>query len=178
MNKTPVEVVAYNPRWPVIYKAELELILSQITAFREFEHVGSTAIPNQRAKPIIDMMAALERLDNLGGLLTILNRLEYHLLEVGMKNRLFLRKEKDGQVFHLHIVETSTWSERKERLMRDYLLAHPEAVKAYGQLKDELAKKYKDDSLAYTEAKTVFIQEIADKIQDERGLARINVWED
>ncbi len=102
-------------------------------------------------------MAAVERLDNLGDLLMTLNTLEYHVFDTGMKNRLFLRKEKDGQVFHLHIVEASTWAERKERLLRDYLLAHPEAVKAYGELKDKLAINYKDDSLAYTEAKTAFI---------------------
>jgi GrpB-like predicted nucleotidyltransferase (UPF0157 family) len=29
--------------------------------------------------------------------------------------------------------------------MRDYLLAHPETVKAYGELKDDLASKYKED---------------------------------
>jgi GrpB-like predicted nucleotidyltransferase (UPF0157 family) len=176
--KTAVEVVAYDPRWPAIYEAERALILAATSDFVNFEHVGSTAIPNQRAKPIIDMMAAVESLKELDDLLESLQILEYHVFDMGMKNRLFLRKEKDGQVFHLHIVERSTWAERKERLMRDYLLAHPEAVEAYGALKDELAIKYKDDSLKYTEAKTAFIQEIVDKIQDERGLARVNVWED
>jgi GrpB-like predicted nucleotidyltransferase (UPF0157 family) len=178
MLKTAVEVMAYNPRWPAIYEAERDLILAVTSVFIDFEHVGSTAIPNQRAKPIIDMMAAVVSLNKLDSLLETLKTLEYHVFETDMKNRLFLRKEKAGQVFHLHIVEASTWAERKERLLRDYLLRHPEAVKAYGELKDELASKYKDDSLAYTEAKTAFIQEITDKIQDERGLARFNVWED
>jgi GrpB-like predicted nucleotidyltransferase (UPF0157 family) len=176
--KTAVEVVTYDPRWPAIYEAERALILAVTSDFVNFEHVGSTAIPSQRAKPIIDMMAAVESLKELDDLLESLQILEYHVFETDMKNRLFLRKEKDGQVFHLHIVEASTWAERKERLMRDYLLAHPEAVKAYGELKDELASKYKDDSLEYTKAKTVFIQEIADKIQDARGLPRVDVWED
>lgn len=180
MLKTAVEVVAYDPRWPAIYETERALILTATSDFVNLEHVGSTAIPNQRAKPIIDMMAAVKSLSELDNLLETLESLEYHVRDVGMKNRLFLRKEasKTGQVFHLHIVEQSTWAERKERLFRDYLLAHPEAVKAYGALKDDLAVKYKNDSLKYTEAKTAFIQDIADKIQDERGLARVNVWED
>jgi GrpB-like predicted nucleotidyltransferase (UPF0157 family) len=179
MLKTAVEVVAYDPHWPAIYEAERALILGTTSAFVDFEHVGSTAIPNQRAKPIIDMMAAVVSLETIDGLLESLKTLEYHVFDAGMKNRLFLRKEnKSGQVFHLHIVERSTWHDRKERLMRDYLLAHPETVKAYGELKDELANEYKDDSLAYTKAKTEFIQSVMDKARDALGLARVDVWED
>jgi GrpB-like predicted nucleotidyltransferase (UPF0157 family) len=178
MLKTAVEVVAYDPHWPAIYEAERALILSTTSDFVGFEHVGSTAVPNQRAKPIIDMMAAVVGLETIDGLLESLKTLEYHGFETDMKNRLFFRKEKDGQVFHLHIVERSTWHDRKERLMRDYLLANPETVKAYGELKDDLAVKYKDDSLAYTKAKTEFIQGVIDKARDALGLPRVDVWED
>ena len=98
---------------------------------------------------------------------------------MGMANRLFFRKQNESkQVFHLHIVEHSTWHDRKERHLRDYLRSHPEAVHEYGNLKDQLAIKFAQDSIAYTKAKTTFIQSISDKIQDERGLPRINVWED
>lgn len=57
-------------------------------------------------------------------------------------------------MYHLHIVEQSTWTKRNERIMRDYLLAHPEAVSAYVDLKERLAKELAVDSLAYTRAKT------------------------
>ncbi len=97
-----------------------------------------------------------------------------------MRNRLFLRKQaaSSGQVFHLHLVEQATWDERKERLMRDYLLAHPEAAQAYGALKDTLAATYPHDSLAYTQAKTACIQGIIDAARAERSLPPINVWND
>lgn len=180
MFKTTVEVVAYNPDWPTIYKNERDLLVAKTSEFVAIEHVGSTAVPSQRSKPIIDMMAAVTNLQEVDGLLEQLNKLNYHVLEVGMKHRLFLRKEdaKTKQVFHLHIVEHATWDERKERLMRDYLLTHPEAVKAYGELKDNLASQYSQDSLAYTKAKTAFIQDIMDKVMDARGLPRVDVWED
>ncbi len=55
VNKTSVEVVAYDPRWLVIYQLERGKILKAVSAFLELEHVCSTAIPNQRAKPIIDI---------------------------------------------------------------------------------------------------------------------------
>jgi GrpB-like predicted nucleotidyltransferase (UPF0157 family) len=179
VEKTNVEVVAYNPSWPDIYKAERDIILAASPQFVVIEHVGSTAVPGQAAKPIIDMMAAVENLQEVEVLLESLTNLDYHLFDAGMRNRLFLRKRaKHGQVFHLHIVQYDTWDERKERLMRDYLLAHPEAVQAYADLKRALASRYPEDSTAYTKAKTEFIQGVIDKARTDLGLPRVSVWED
>jgi GrpB-like predicted nucleotidyltransferase (UPF0157 family) len=177
---TSVEVVAYNPDWSILYKVERDAILATVSDFLVIEHIGSTAIPGQRAKPIIDMMAAVASLQTIDASLGLLSNIGYQLFDAGMRNRLFLRKEDAGtkQVFHLHIVEHATWDERKERLMRDYLLAHPETVKVYGKLKDDLAAKYTHNSLAYTKAKTEFIQSIMDKVQEARGLPHVDVWED
>ena len=46
---------------------------------------------------------------------------------------------------------------------------------AYGALKARLAKEYSGDRLAYTKAKTAFIQHATDALRDEKGLPRINV---
>jgi GrpB-like predicted nucleotidyltransferase (UPF0157 family) len=175
-----VEVVVYDPNWPIIYEVERDVLLATTSEFVALEHIGSTAIPGQRSKPVIDMMAAVVSLQTIGALLKRLNKLGYSVFEAGMQNRLFLRKQdaQTKQVFHLHIVEHVTWDERKERLMRDYLLAHPEAVEAYGKLKGTLTVQYSDNMEAYTRAKTAFIQDIMDKVMDARGLPRINVWED
>jgi GrpB-like predicted nucleotidyltransferase (UPF0157 family) len=107
MLKTSVEVVAYDPSWPILYETERKKILRATSHFLEFEHIGSTAVPKQRAKPVIDMMAAVKDLNNLGDLVETLNTLDYHVLETDMKQRLFLRKKDSttGQAFHLHIVE-------------------------------------------------------------------------
>jgi GrpB-like predicted nucleotidyltransferase (UPF0157 family) len=175
--KMNVEVVAYNPNWPAIYKVERDILLAATSQFVELEHVGSTAVPGQAAKPVIDMMAAVKSLQDV--VLETLTKLNYHLIETEMCNRLFLRKHaREGQLFHLHIVEHDTWHERNERLMRDYLLAHPEAVQAYGDLKVQLAQQYSEDSLLYTKAKTEFIQGVMNKARDALGLPRGNVWED
>jgi GrpB-like predicted nucleotidyltransferase (UPF0157 family) len=70
------------------------------------------------------------------------------------------------------------WPERNERLLRDYLRAHPPAAQAYGELKQQLALTYAHDSLAYTKAKTAFIQSIMDQARDQLGLPRVDVWEE
>jgi GrpB-like predicted nucleotidyltransferase (UPF0157 family) len=175
-----VEVVDFDAAWACLYEVERALLISKIESpFAEFEHIGSTSVPGLRAKPIIDMMAAVPTMQTAEALVTPLEALAYKLIETGMRDRLFFRKKApSGQIYQLHIVELTTWPERNERLMRDYLREHPEAANAYGALKNKLAMAFVDDSLAYTKAKTAFIQGIIDRARAERGLPAVNVWED
>ncbi|MEZ4632080.1 MAG: GrpB family protein [Deinococcales bacterium] len=175
-----VQIVDYDPNWVQIFAAEKELLLAHARAYLlAIEHIGSTAIPGQRAKPIIDIMAAVQDLADFTKFSAELEGLGYELFEMGMKERYFLRRQDStGQSFHLHIVSLASWPERKERLMRDYLLKHPEDVIAYGKLKDELVKSYGEDSIAYTEAKTSFIQGVMDRARAALNLPPIDVSED
>lgn len=175
-----VEMVAYDPAWPDVYRGEHAALMTLCgPEILELEHIGSTAVPGLTAKPIIDMMAAVARLDQGRTIVMGLEARGYLLIETGMRNRLFLRRRADdGRIFQLHIVERTNWDERKERLMRDYLLSHPDAVAAYGALKVGLAAEHADDSMAYTEAKTNFIQGLVDKARAALGLPPINVWND
>ena len=175
-----VDVVDFDPAWADLYEVERALLISKIeTPFAAFEHIGSTSVPGLRAKPIIDMMAAVPMMQTAEAMAIPLEALAYKQIETGMRDRLFFRKiAPSGQMYQLHIVELATWPERNERLMRDYLRAHPEAANAYGVLKNELALAFVDDSLAYTKAKTAFIQGIVDHARAERGLPAVNVWED
>jgi GrpB-like predicted nucleotidyltransferase (UPF0157 family) len=174
-----VEIVDYDPRWPEAYREEHDRLQKATgNIFEKFEHIGSTAVPGLAAKPIIDMMAAVAELAAANDLLPVLGDLGYQVIETGMRNRLFLRKYGEVTRYHLHIVETATWDDRKERHLRDYLIANPGEAEAYRALKTRLAGEFRDDSLAYTKAKTGFIQRATDAIRDAKGLPRIDVWED
>ena len=180
MSTETIQIVAYDPCWPQIYLAEREKVLAAVGArFVALEHVGSTAVPGLSAKAIIDMMAAVSDLQDGVDCLEQLAALGYEKIETGMQAHLFLRKidPEQGCSFHLHIVDSASWPERNERLLRDYLLAHPTDAQAYGQIKQRLALEYAQDGLSYTKAKTSFIQSVMDRARDERGLQRINVWE-
>ena len=73
-----VKVVAYDPNWVNIYEAERALLMKVVgQSFVKIEHIGSTAIPNQHAKPIIDIMVATKTLDDLDHYLPTLNDLGY-----------------------------------------------------------------------------------------------------
>ena len=173
-----VGMVRYDARWAKRVADERARITAIAgSAILELEHVGSTAVPGLWAKPIIDLMAAVATLDEGWVLVEKLADLGYHLIETGMTDRLFFRRHAEGGLaFQLHIVERVTWEERHERLMRDYLLAHPQAVSAYSELKLRLAREHAADSLGYTTAKTPFIQGALSKARAELGLPSIAVW--
>ena len=174
-----VEVLPYDPAWPEWFGAERLRILDACSGLAlKIEHIGSTAVPGLNSKPIIDIMIATSDMREAGDLAGAMAHLGYELITTGMEGRLFLRRrsEIDGQVFQAHIVERRTWDDRKERIMRDYLLSHPEWASAYGDLKASLAAEHRYDSLAYTRAKTEFIQTLMDRARAECGLPPIDVW--
>lgn len=73
--------------------------------------------------------------------------------------------------------EGDAWPTRNERLLRDYLRAHPADAQRYGALKRELALR-SEASPDYTQAKTELIQEITDRARAARGLPSVPVWEE
>ena len=125
------------------------------------------------------MMAAVPTLQVADAMVRPLEALGYKLIVTGMRDRLFFRRTSpSGQLYQLHVVEQAIWAERNERLMRDYLRQHPDVACAYGTLKSQLAVEFVNDSLAYTKAKTAFIQYIIDHARADRGLPAVDVWED
>lgn len=56
-----VEIVEYDPRWPVRFALESARIRSVLAdPALEIEHHGSTAVPGLAAKPVIDMLVAVD----------------------------------------------------------------------------------------------------------------------
>ena len=60
---------------------------------------------------------------------------------------------------HIHVRCAGSFSEQFALLFRDFLRAHHEIARQYGELKLELARRYAqvEDRHAYTEAKSPFI---------------------
>jgi GrpB-like predicted nucleotidyltransferase (UPF0157 family) len=176
-----MEIADPDPRWPARYEeaaAEVARVLGP--RLRAVEHVGSTAVPGLPAKPVIDVMAAVDALGDVP--LPALAALGFEPRDTGMRGRLFLRREAEATdgghpAVHLHVVPWDGFLGRKERRFRDRLRAHPEEARAYGEVKRALAAAHGDDADAYTRAKTAFIQEVMDRDADERGLPREEVWE-
>ena len=60
-----VELVPYDLSWPALFDQERAVLASTLAPWLAgpIEHIGSTAVPGLIAKPVIDIMAAVENLD-------------------------------------------------------------------------------------------------------------------
>jgi GrpB-like predicted nucleotidyltransferase (UPF0157 family) len=174
-----IDIRDYDPAWPIIADtARADLLAALPGAFTEIEHIGSTSVPGLPAKPIIDLMAAADRLDTIVAADAALDRLGYRREETGMPQRLFYRREFAGQrTHHLHVVPADTWATRNERLLRDHLRNHPTDAARYAALKRHLADASGGGD-AYTRGKTDLIQQLTDHARVERGLPTVPVWEE
>jgi GrpB-like predicted nucleotidyltransferase (UPF0157 family) len=174
-----VTIVDYDPDWPDRFAQRRDVVLDAADGrIVCIEHFGSTAVPGLAAKPIIDIVAAVKDVDADGAALTAaLAPLGYALFDAGMPGRLLLTRDEDGvRVEHLHIAPLDRWDLMKERLMRDWLLTHPDIRDRYAALKSDIAAAGLD-GLDYTRAKTALVQEIVDAARAARGLASEDVWE-
>jgi GrpB-like predicted nucleotidyltransferase (UPF0157 family) len=68
-------VVPYNPQWPGFFQKEAEKLASILGAEAgSIHHIGSTAIPDIHAKPIIDILievADIKKVDSFNRALII-----------------------------------------------------------------------------------------------------------
>ena len=71
---------------------------------------------------------------------------------------------------HLHMTEFESDFWQDKILFRDFLRAHPEVAREYGQLKKELAAEHgadRDKYEDYTEAKSGFIESVVTRARAE-----------
>lgn len=176
-----VEIVAYDPRWPIDFADERDRLRAlPSNPIVDIEHFGSTAVPNLIAKPVIDILASVSTLDEANGFAGELSSAGYEVVDVGFRTRIFLLKMVRGRIeaFHLHLVTCAAWPHKNERLFRDWLIAYPDVARAYGELKRELAERFSTDRLAYTEAKTAFITAAVNDARRSLGLPEEVSWEE
>ncbi len=131
----------------------------------DIQHIGSTSIPGLAAKPIIDILMAVESLSIVENIRSTLEGVGYEYRENGSDDNqiLFVKGSEELRTHYLHVTEYEGLIWKNDLTFRDYLRIHPEAVSAYEQLKKELAIQYADKRESYTAGKSEFIQSILEK---------------
>jgi GrpB-like predicted nucleotidyltransferase (UPF0157 family) len=163
LDRKSVELAAYRKEWKTLFEREAELLRSIFGDYAlAIEHIGSTAIPGIKAKPIIDIMVGVGDLAEVEKYLPLLEEIGYEDRgESGIAGRRYFRKGTSTiSTHHLSIVKLGGNIWRRQILFRDYLRENAEAAREYGKLKKDLAIKFKNDRAAYTEGKTEFVDEI------------------
>lgn len=161
----PIEVVPYDPAWPLQFAAARETILKAIGPYVErIEHMGSTAVPGLCAKPVIDILIGVPSLQDSPHFLPPLQELGYTYIpehESEFPERRYLHLIVNGKhIHHLHIVEPGSNFFKVQLQFRDHLRRHPDDAARYAELKMDLAARFRNDREAYTESKSDFIRSV------------------
>lgn len=126
-------------------------------------HIGSTAIPNISAKPVIDILLVVQDHADLDAKQAAMEALGYETRGAsGIPGRRFFRRDnKDGDRTHqVHAFEAGSSQIARHLAFRDYMIAHPDIAQEYSELKQKLAAEHPNDIEAYMDGKEAFIQEI------------------
>ena len=157
-----VRVADYDPKWPEMFEAEAALVReiigdNLITIF----HIGSTAVPGLKAKPVIDMLPVVRDVAALDGLTREFAAAGYEAMgEFGLTGRRYFRKGGANRTHRLPAYHYDAGHAIARHVAyRDYMRAHAEARAAYGELKASLASRFPDDIGAYCDGKDEFVKE-------------------
>ena len=132
LSRLKVELEEYNEKWKENFNKE-KIILKNI--FKEdaldIQHVGSTAIPGIKAKPIIDIAIAVKELDIALKHRKQLEKEGYAFRgDAGVKGRYFFSKgSDDNKTHHVHVetIDSTNW--KNHVLFKNYLIKQPEEKK-------------------------------------------------
>lgn len=157
-----VQIVPYDPAWETLFAAERERIAAAIGSYvLAIEHVGSTAVPNLAAKPILDIAIGVAALDIVPACVGPLEGLGYEYKgENGLPERHYFTRGVPLRTHHLHLVVMGQYQWSTLVPFRDHLRRNPQTLAEYQQLKEDLAAQFPHDRAAYTDGKAKFIQAV------------------
>jgi GrpB-like predicted nucleotidyltransferase (UPF0157 family) len=158
-----VELVPHSPVWAEMARSEtarLKAVLGD--NLLTVHHIGSTAIPGIKAKPIVDLMPIVADLVTLDAREQEVAALGYEWMgEFGLPGRRYCRLNDPvtgKRKFQLHCYEDGAGESLRHVAFRDYLRAHPEIARAYEAQKERAASLHPDDVLKYNDAKNDWIK--------------------
>jgi GrpB-like predicted nucleotidyltransferase (UPF0157 family) len=161
----PVELLPHDPAWAEAARREATRLTEAIgDNLVIVHHVGSTAIPAIRAKPIVDLMPVVASLPALDDARTGLETLGYAWWgEYGLPGRRYCTLDDPGtgrRRIQLHCYEAGSPEIERHVAFRDYLRACPEPARAYDAEKARCRALHPLDSHAYTDCKGEWVRRI------------------
>jgi GrpB-like predicted nucleotidyltransferase (UPF0157 family) len=160
LKRKTIKLLAHQKQWDSYFRKEKKRILSSIEDVH-VEHIGSTAIPSIKAKPIIDIVIGIDKMKDFDKYKKQLTKLgfEYHDNRGTIYNKFLTKGSSNCRTVYIHVVKYkgNIWNNYIN--FRDKLIANNKLAKEYQQLKVSLSKKYKNRD-KYTKAKASFIRKV------------------
>ena len=164
MQTAKVIVTPYDKAWKSDFEAiRIELAAALGGLAIGIEHVGSTSVEGLSAKPCIDIDVIIKDYSVFDEIIGKLAAIGYiHEGDLGIKNReAFKYSDKPHlQKHHLYVCPQNSEELRRHITFRDFLKSNPEAVRAYGSVKEAAARLFPNDIDGYIRYKTPCIEEL------------------
>jgi GrpB-like predicted nucleotidyltransferase (UPF0157 family) len=151
-----IEIVAYDRSWRSRFELERVALDAAIGDWvvGGIHHVGSTAVPDLAAKPIVDILVGVESLAASRACFDRLAALGYVYAPYRAEEmHWFCKPDPTRRTHQLHLVPIGSPKYVHELAFRDYLRGHRDVADEYAALKCELTTRFADDREAYTAAR-------------------------
>lgn len=171
----------YNPQWPVNFEQIRTVLIARLEGFEiDIQHIGSTAIPDLIAKPILDIDIIIHEKALLPTISSQLESIGYLSRgELGIEGRFAFRQSTHYTPMtnpkhkwlehHLYVCYSDSLALKNHLLFRNALLHNKALVAAYAHLKTSLSKDPSITREQYTSRKTDFILSVLAKTEMEEG---------
>jgi GrpB-like predicted nucleotidyltransferase (UPF0157 family) len=163
-HKRVFDLTPYQYGWIDLFNQEADRIMTAIgDKVLQIEHIGSTSIPGMAAKPVIDIMVAIERLALSSDIILPLDAIGYcyHPVDT-VPGRMFFAREllPDIRTHHLNLAPKSSEFWENQLLFRDYLREHEPEAAEYIQLKKDFSEYYARTGHLDREWKSEFVANV------------------
>lgn len=155
---------ASSPLWEDVYGIEKGRIAKILRSnFIACYHIGSTAVPAVKARPIIDMLCVVH---TMKGITLFNNEFEqFGFVQSDMfqgKKRLFyIHSAKDGTpLCYLHIIEKTSAIIGEYLDFIRHLGGSSELASEYDQIRDRLLEQHGDFNEEYSAGKSIFFKKV------------------
>ena len=161
-----VVLVESDRAWPARFVRERARIRQALGALAgRVEHIGSTAVPDLAAKPIVDVLVTVPEVDDDAAFVGRLERAGYVLRVREAGHRMF--RTPDLSV-HVHVLTEGDAEVDRYLIFRDRLRSSAEDRIAYERLKRELATRHWEEIGLYADAKGPLVEAILDRARQPR----------
>jgi len=145
LRRSAVRIVDHRPEWTATFHLEASTIWSCVgDIVVDVQHIGSTAIADVPAKPILDIAIAVRTREAIPTAVERLRQRGYiDRGDAGSEGGYLLVKESEPAVrtIHLHIVEAADSQWQNYIRLREILRHNPDIRRRYAELKGTLADR-------------------------------------
>lgn len=168
-----VQLEEHTSKWSIIAEDTINIlwgILGDIAV--DIQHIGSTAIGNIHAKPIIDIVVGIKELNDIKPYIDLLGKNQIIFRKEDVKEQLLFvigDFAKDTRTHHIHVVKWNDNAWNNYINFRDYLNSFPQKAIEYDLLKLRLAKQYASNRILYTSGKQELINKLLIEAKEWRN---------